>query len=243
MMVHINPRFREFKLSEEELKTCYKNHRLNYFEYKLLKRKNKIKSFLELGKLNIYEAGITDYNKGFKANALCAEALSEELNNLNINIRYRKMLIIPANSKNCFYKQLTENYSIDFPVSQRWQSLYVSWNLAFVLGHLDNLDILFSKLLIPSVLSVKSNQFIEARVVSLWLSINFFIFRLEENNTLPGHHNRFEIAQEFGKINKKYAIELVNRDLHESEKDFRQRYNRFFSHRYLNFLKIVKNFF
>tara|TARA_Y100000310_G_scaffold326513_2_gene391492 strand:- start:621 stop:1868 length:1248 start_codon:yes stop_codon:yes gene_type:complete len=243
MMIHINPRFRDFKLSKKELKTCYKNHRLNYFEYKLLKRKNKIKSFLELGKINIYEAGITDYNKGFKSNALCAEALSEELNNLNTNIKYRTMLIAPANSKNTFYKQLSENYSIDFPVSQNWQSLYVSWNLVFVLGHLDNLDILFPKLLIPSVLGVKSNQFIEARVVSLWLSIIFYIFRLEENKTLSGPKDRFVMAQEFGEINKKYAIELANKDLHENEKEFIKLYNQFFSHRYLNFFKILKNFF
>jgi hypothetical protein len=243
MMIHINPRFRDFRLSKDELKTCYKNHRLNYFEYKLLKRKNKIKSLLELGKINIYEAGIADYNRGFKSNALCAEALSEELNNLNINIKYRKMLIAPANSKNPFYKQLPENYSIDFPVSQKWQSLYVSWNLAFVLGELDNLDILFPKLLIPSVISVKSNQFIEARVVSLWLSIIFYIFRLEENKIISGPQNRIEMAQEFGSINKKYAIELANKDLNESEKEFRQKYNRFFSHRYRNFFKIISNFF
>jgi hypothetical protein len=243
MMIHINPQFRDFKLSKEELKTCYKKHKLNYFEYKLLKRKNKIKSFLELGKINIYEAGIADYNKGFRSNALCAEALSEELNNLEIDIKYKKMLIAPANSKNPFYKQFSENYSIDFPVSQRWQSLYVGWNLAFVLGHLDNLDILFPKLLIPSVLSVKSNQFIEARVVSLWLSIIFYIFRLEENKTISGPQNRIEMAQEFGKINKKYAIELANKDLHENEKEFKQLYNRFFSHRYQNFFKIISNFF
>lgn len=243
MMIHINPKYRDFKLSKDELKTCYKNHRLNYFEYKLLKRKNKIKSFLDLGKINIYEAGITDYNKGFNANALCAEALSEELNNLDIDIKYKKMLIAPANSKNPFYKQFSENYSIDFPVSQKWQSLYVSWNLAFVLGHLDNLDILFPKLLLPSVLGVKSNQFIETRVVSLWLSIIFYIFRLEENKTLSGPQNRIEMAVEFGKINKKYAVELARRDLHESEKEFKEKYNRFFAHIYRNFFKITRNFF
>jgi hypothetical protein len=242
MMIHLNPKFRDFKLSKDELKNFFKKHKLNYLEYRLLSRENKIKSFLDLGRINIYEAGITDYDAGYKLNTLCSEALSEELKDMNINVKYKKMLIIPENTRNPFYKQLSKNYSIDFPVTNKWQSLYITWNMAFILGNLDNLDILFPKLLIPSVLSVRSNQFIEPRVISLWFSINNVIFRLEQGKNLPAPKNRTEMAQEWGKINKKYAIELVNRDLHENEEKFQQSYHRFFDHRTRNFFKILKTF-
>jgi hypothetical protein len=243
MLIHLNPKYRNFKLTKQELKKKLKNQKLNFLEYTLLSNPHKLKSFNELGMLNIYEAGITDYNKGLKNNALCAEALNEELTIIEKKIRYKKILIAPENTSNNYYKKLSKNYSISYPVSSNWQSLYVTWNLSFVLGNLDNLDILIAKLLIPSVLGAKNDQFVEPRCVSLWLSINYYLFRLKDHIILSPPENHMQMAQEWGEINKKYAVELANNDLHENEKEFKKKYNRFFSHEYRNFFKILDNFF
>jgi hypothetical protein len=240
IMIHFSSRFRNFKLSKKQLSRCLKKGELNYFEYKLLTRKNKTESFNDLMKINLYEAGIADYNKKLDSNAFCAMALFEELKNDKIDIKYRKMKIIPKFSKNLFYQKLEENYSVDFPVSQEWQSLYISWNLAFIFGNLNNLDILSSKLLIPSILKVPSEQFAETRTISLWLAIKCVIFRLTENIDISGPENKNEIVREWGKINKKYAIDfLIQKKFYENKKETEKAYKNFYKNRYLKFFKLL----
>ena len=153
------------------------------------------------------------------------------------------MLIYPIKSKNPFYKKFSKNYSINYPVNEEWQSLYISWNMAFILGNVNNLDVLFPKLLIPSVLSVKCHQFIEPRVISLWLSINNIIFRLKDLKDLKGPKNKEKMANEWGKINKKYAIKLAKRDLHEDSKILKNKFSRMFSHPYYHFFQLLRHFF
>ena len=90
-----------------------------------------------------------------------------------------------------FYESLVEdeNYFPTFAFHQDWVSLYETWNMAFILGELNNLHYLFPKLLIPSVLNAKSENFLGARIIALWLSINNTLF-LNFNNVEKIHEDK-----------------------------------------------------
>ena len=65
------------------------------------------------------------------------------------------------------------------------------------------------KLFIPQVLNAQSNEYLFNRALSLWVSINFYLFRKALNKPdldLPG---RPQIATRWGEINYKYAKEYV----------------------------------
>lgn len=61
---------------------------------------------------------------------------------------------------------------------RKWNDLYVAWNLAFIMENLPYLDILIPKLLIPCVLDCEDEDFLHFRSLSLWVSINVFLYRL-----------------------------------------------------------------
>lgn len=230
-----------------ELKRLYKNKEINYFEYKLLyKLCNKCSEPAnKLVRINIYEAGITEYKNGFKINAISAYALAEDLKDNSPYGMFKKKGVIPEQNDDKFYSTITEkgNLFLDIDASQDWVSLYITWNLAFILGNLENLDLLFPKLLMPSIINAKSNNFLGVRVVSLWLSINHFLFRNSKNLEVIGPSNKIQMAKAWGKINKKYAFNLAKNKSHKNSKTLMRGYDHFFVHPFYGMFKLVKAFF
>jgi hypothetical protein len=233
-------------ITKKNLKKLYKENQINYLEYKLLSpiHKNEIANINELVRINIYEAGVTEYRNGFKANAISAHELSEILINKPPVTIFNNKQVIPENNADSFYNSITKKENT-FPIiklSQNWVSLYTSWNMTFVLGNLNNLDMVFPKLLIPSIINAESENFLGARFISLWLSINHIIFRNYKKIKITGPTNKGEMAKAWSEINKKYAFELANKETHENSKTLTRKYKRFFSHSFYNLFKIIKTF-
>lgn len=139
--------------------------------------------------LNILEAVLTDKRQGLRNNALTGVAL----------------ILTPPED----VRLLSENRALEYLLSPEWTSLYETWNLAFISGNMDNLDLLYPKLLIPQVLNAQSNKYLFNRALSLWGAINFYLFRKAKQHPdviLPNHE---EIAQLWGELNYKYAQEYV----------------------------------
>ena len=131
-----------------------------------------------------------------------------------------------------------------FTFSQNWVSLYISWNMAFLLGELDELDILFPKLLIPSLINSKSENAGGVRTVSLWLSTNNYLFRKSRNvKNVKRPSNKVEMSKVWAGINKKYAFDLAKKETHEESKELMQHYTQFFSQPVLNLMKYIVLFF
>ena len=83
--------------------------------------------------------------------------------------------------------------------SQKWASDYLTWNLAFITGNQGDFDLLLPKLLIPSVISADPEQFMFRRVYSLWLSINFCLFRNLQGNSKKASKDQLEFGKLFAK--------------------------------------------
>jgi len=232
------------QLQKEELKKLYENKQINYIEYRLLSpiKQNHNQHINELVRINIYEAGITEYKNEFRANALCAHTLCEDLKVNCPKTIFKRKLIIPEN-KDSFYKSYSK--SSFFPIietSQEWASLYTTWNMAFVLGNLDNLELILPKLFIPSLIDAKSENFLGVRFISLWLTINFAIFRKSDKVEIVGPENKKEMAKAWSNINKKYSLIIAEKEIHEDSKILSKYYKRFFSHPFWNLFKLVRNF-
>lgn len=196
--------------------------------------------------VNIYEAGITEYKNDLKDNAMCAHALCESLVAEPPASSYTKTKAIPKTidiKKDAFYNSLgnENNYLSVTHFSQEWASLYETWNLAFVLSELDNLEVLMPKLLIPSVVAAEKENYMATRVLALWFSINTFIFRmLDDIPSVKGPANKKEMAEAWGAINKKYAYELAQSAGKNSE-ELDKSFNSFFDWPTINFLKLLKD--
>jgi hypothetical protein len=111
--------------------------------------------------------------------------------------------------------------------------------MAFVLGNLKNVDIILPKLLIPSIINAKSDNFMGARIISLWMTINHDIFRHYDKKEFLGPTNKTEMAIAWSRINKNYAFDLAKRETHEDSKTLMKNYNRFFSHQFWSLLKLI----
>jgi len=233
-------------LTKKELKQLYKNHKLSYLENKLLTPTNTKKRHRlnELIRINIYEAGITEYKNNLKTNAICAHVLSENIKNNPPFTIFKNKHILPQNNIDPFYKKITENrnYFPSIGFNQNWISLYVTWNMAYVLNELDDLDIIFPKLLMPSILNAKSENFMGVRFISLWLSLNHGFFRMYDKKKVLGPNNKRIMATAWSKINKKYAFNLAKQEMREDSKTISKSYKRFFSQPIYNLFKLIKIF-
>ena len=234
------------RLSRKELRKIYQQKEINFFEYKLLKpiQKDEVEQINKLVRINIYEAGITEYKKGFVTNAISAYVLSQDLVIDPPNTIFKEKKILPEKSNNPFYGKITEKENL-FPtitLSQEWTSLYTTWNMAFVLGNLNDLDIIFPKLLIPSLINSKSENFLGVRFISLWLTINHAIFRKAEKDELLGPENKIKMTKAWAKINKKYALKLAKEEIHENSRRLLKNYKSFFTHPFFNLFKMVRIF-
>ncbi len=236
-------------IPNDDLNKLYKNNEINYIERKLLSSACKEGSnhINKLVGINIYEAGIKDYEEGFTTNAMIAHALSLDIKKHPPLATFKNKNILPESSSNTFYDAITEEGNL-FPnvtYSQEWVSLYTTWNMAFVLGNINNLDIIFPKLLIPSLINAESDNFLGTRVISLWLSINHALFKSyeKESQDIAGPNNKEEMAKAWAEINKKYASELEKIEACEELKEIEKNYRCFFSTPYRNFFRLVRDLF
>ncbi len=231
------------KLDKKTIKKLYRNKELNYPEYRIIldSLKKSGKSDFKGLRLNICEAGITEYKGGFKSNALSAYALVEELKKNPRNQIFKKGNIFPEQIKGSFYNSLKNknNLSSTISFSKDWVDLYETWNMAFILSKLEDLDILFPKLLIPSVINSKSENYMTTRVMALWLSINTLLFRkLDNKKEIKGPKNKIEMAHAWGDINKKYALELSEKHIKIDSKSFDKSFKKAFRLPIFNLIKL-----
>jgi hypothetical protein len=234
-------------ITKERIKEMYKAGQMSYLEYKLLLPVCKKGACIcsDWLRINIYEAGITEYNNGFKGNAISAHALSEDASRHCHREVFKVGNVFPEGEIDEFYESLIDdsNYFPTFAFHKDWASLYETWNMAFILGELNNLHYLFPKLLIPSVISAKSENFLGARIIALWLSINNTLF-LNFNNAekITGPENRREMALAWGEINKKYAYKLSEEQIQEDSSVLEKSYHKRFMRPFYNLSKLVFRF-
>lgn len=234
-------------LTKEYVKDLYKSGNMSYLEYKLLLPACKGNACYcsDWLRINIYEAGITEFNNGLKSNAMSAHVLSEDAKIHCHREEFKSGSILPEGELSDFYRtiQNDDNFFPTFSFHQEWVSLYESWNMAFILGELNNLHFLFPKLLIPSVLNAKPENFLGARIIALWLSINNGLF-LNHKGTdkIEGPLNKKEMAKAWGEINKKYALRLSASKIQEDSEILVKSFSKRFSRPFLNLAKLILRF-
>ena len=202
------------------------------------------------GQINILEATITEFNKGFIDNAFAGYVLKEGCkDSREEDMVYKKGPVLPYSydSKSPFkVDHKKNNYWSSNGYSPEWKKLYESWNAAFVLSELDDLHLILPKLFIPSQIDINSKQYMFNRVFALWNTINFALYRKYDGiSPTPGLSNRVKMAQEWGKINKKHAKEYLKNVLKEDPDKFEKEFNRKFESkisRYWMLLKLVHKF-
>ena len=139
--------------------------------------------------LNVMEAVVSENAHGYVDNAMTGVALA----------------VNPPET----VQIVGENNILEYAYPQEWVSLYETWNLAFVTGNVGYLNILLPKLLIPSVINAKPNEYLFHRAMALQTSINFFLYAKvmqKPNYEIP---NKEALVQLWGEINYKYANEYV----------------------------------
>lgn len=229
-------------LNKQSIDQLYEAGKISFLEHKLLlplcqKGHCVCHDWL---RINIYEAGVTEYKNGFTMNAMAAHVLSEDVLRHCHPETYQLRQVYPQGANGELYPSLVgdENY---FPVVKLrgdWKNLYLSWNMAFILGELNNLHYLFPKLLIPSVLCSDSENFLGVRIISLWVSINnslFLNFNRVEKSTAP--ENRREMALAWGEINQKYAEELYQTYIDPNTNTLLSSFQNRFSHPFIHLTK------
>ncbi len=228
------------------LKEKYRRNKINFIEYKLLspKQEGEIEHLSEFVRINIHEAGVTEFKNNFKDNAFCAYVLAEYIEDNPPHPFFEKREIIPEGNSDDFYESIVNKKNL-FPkmtMSQNFSSLYTTWNLAFVVGNLKNLDLLIPKLLIPSLFNAKKDDFMGVRGISLWLSINHVLFRTCEKREMAGFKNKVEMAHAWEKINREYSINIIKEEINGTMAEVQKGYNKFYKHPLYNFVKMLKMF-
>lgn len=196
-------------------------------------------------RVNIYEAGITEHQHGFRANAMAAHVLAEHVLAYCHRESFRLRRVEPEGPTRDFYSTLTgrDNYFPVVELNEDWKSLYLTWNMAFILGELPNLHYLFPKLLIPSVLCSKSDTFLGTRIVSLWISINSaLLLNFHDVDTLAGPEHRQEMAAAWGEINRRHAEDLYMTDLNSEPAALSDSFHKRFARPYGMLAKLVMEF-
>ncbi|VAW28523.1 hypothetical protein MNBD_BACTEROID06-653, partial [hydrothermal vent metagenome] len=103
-------------IPNDDLNELYKNNEINYIERKLLSSacKDGSNHINKLVGINIYEAGIKDYEEGFTTNAMIAHALSEDIKTHPPLATFKNKNITPENSADIFYDSIIEKENL-FP--------------------------------------------------------------------------------------------------------------------------------
>ena len=234
------------QVTEQSINELYNQGKINFLEYKLLlplcgKGQCVCHDWL---RINIYEAAATEYKSGFSMNAMAAHVLADDVLKHCHPEQYLLRKVYPENAQGDFYTSLLgDNFVPVINLSNEWKNLYLTWNMTFILGELNNLHYLFPKLLIPSVLCAKSDNFLGVRIISLWVSINNALF-LNFNHTekLTAPENRREMALVWGEINRKYAEEYFQNNSPPENNNLQSSFKIKFSRPYLSLMKQIINF-
>ncbi|HEY9843217.1 MAG TPA: hypothetical protein V6D23_22295 [Candidatus Obscuribacterales bacterium] len=234
-------------LSKEEVEQIYAGGSLTYPEKQILMPAGDRPAADEHNGLciNIYEAATTEFKQGYTDNAMSAHALCESTTAEPHPQVFKKGAVLPKSLDNAFYRSLADKEN-SFPTtdfSQDWVSLYETWNMAFILSELDDLHILFPKLLIPSVLSANKENYLATRVMALWLSINTIMFRkLDHVEAVKGPAHKAEMAKAWGEINKKYALALAQESAGENPAEFKKGFDKHFKWPTYDLMKRLANY-
>ncbi|MBF0443215.1 MAG: hypothetical protein HQK54_15000 [Oligoflexales bacterium] len=136
--------------------------------------------------VNVMEVMIVDYVKGYKDNAVASIPLS-------------------TNPPETLSVSTDSQRIVRYHLNEEWVALYESWMAAFLTGFGDSLDIIYPKVFIPAVLNASNNDYLFKRVIALWPTINFVLFKRAdkiEPSIMPGHD---KLALRWGEINRRHA--------------------------------------
>jgi hypothetical protein len=140
-------------------------------------------------KLNILEAAVTENLAGYNDNGMAGAVLAAIA---------PKTITLAADTRN-----------LQWDLSQNWDSLYETWNLAFITGNATYLQVYFPKLLIPSVIAADRLSYISNRAMSLWVSLNFRLFAALTGKPDMQVPNKEALTELWGAVNLKYAEALA----------------------------------
>jgi len=227
-----------------EARKLLREKKINFVEYRLLSplHKKGLEHILALIRMNIYEAGVTEYGNGLTDNAFCAHFLSESIRRNPPQTQVKKGPVLPRYAKGNFYRGIIERGN-RFPTiefSQDWASLYGAWNITFALNEGVDFDLIAPKLLMPSVIDARPDHYICTRAIALWLTLNYGFFRRCEKRVLKGPKNNMEMARTWAAINKKYALQLSAPETHETATELISSFRAFFSHPIFHFFGLMK---
>jgi hypothetical protein len=137
---------------------------------------------------NILEATLTEFVSGFRENAKVGLYL----------------MLHPHHSLNLEGGERRYEYQF----KPGWEPLYESWNGAFITGNMDNLHLLYPKLLIPAVIGARQHEYMFPRALALWCSISFYLLykaQQRPRHVLPQHQ---ELAALWGALNAQHLASL-----------------------------------
>lgn len=234
-------------VTRQSVRELYDSGKISFLEHKLLlplcnKAQCVCNDWL---RVNIYEAGVTEYRNGFTTNAIAAHVLSEDVLVHCHPESFQLRHVYPESATGDFYSSLVgdNNYFPVVKLRKDWANLYLTWNMAFILGELNNLHYLFPKLLIPSVLCSNSENFLGVRIISLWISINnSLLLNFNDVEKLTAPENRKEMAMAWGDINRRYAENLYKVHINSDKNSLLTSFQKRFSRPYTNLVKQITNF-
>lgn len=156
-------------------------------------------------KLNIFEARSEDLKAGTYDNAMVASVLSSNLV-WDISIDREQGVVIQY-------------------LPPGWDSLYQTWNLAFVLRNVNDLEYILPKLLIPEVINAQPSHYLYRRGLALWATSLFQLFReAKGQKPTPTAPEVMAFAAAWGTINLQYAKDFAHKNNGIAEQDFADTY-------------------
>jgi hypothetical protein len=139
-------------------------------------------------------------------------------------------------------RKLTAEISLD----AKWRDLYNTWNLFFVKANLDSV-FLPIKLLVPSVFSATPENYLDTRVMTLFLMGNLFLSQQVTKN--PFFQSQFnlersdDIFRTWGNINQKYAESVLQSLCPDTKLSLRSVFNNVFGdYTTFNFIRHITSF-
>ena len=230
------------ELTIQMVNKLFKEKKISLIEKKILLKSLDEKTAQDQGPvgINIYEASVTDAVNGFKDNAFVGHVLVKMLESNDIDHEMSVDKVIPSLPASEYLDLLDgeENTYTKTFHSDDWVKLYIAWNLVFVFDNLEDLQVIAPKLLIPSVLSAKPENFMQTRIPSLWLTLHHVVTRsLKGEDKVATTKKKKQIAEALGRINKKYALKIINESENLDLKEIEKTYQQFFRFPYLNLMK------